>query len=86
MGRSEVRPLEDVLDCTEQWLGELVEVRERLRAIEGVHEVNRVRAVLEERREAIEKNLRACDESLGRCAAEAALRVSIDEVATWPTK
>lgn len=53
-----MKSLEQVLHAMEQWLGELVEVREQLRAVEGVLGVNEVRAVLEERREAIEVQLR----------------------------
>lgn len=49
---------EAALARMERWLDELVEVREQLRAVEGVLGVNEVRAVLEQRREAIEEQLR----------------------------
>jgi len=64
MGKHEGAELELVLQSMERWLDELAEVREQLRAIEGVLGLQRVRDALEDRRESIERGLRVVEGEL----------------------
>lgn len=80
MGLSEVRTEEQLLDELEHWLGELVALRDQLRAIEGVLGVNRVRAVLEERRQSAEEALQRLELELAKTrAVRDALRAALDQ-------
>lgn len=78
MGLSEVRTEEQLLDELEHWLGELVALRDQLRAIEGVLGVNRVRAVLEERRQSAEEALQRLELAKTRAVRDA-LRAALDQ-------